>query len=341
MNMPDQKYWKKRFEAIAQQTHYHADKVGKELRTAYDLAVRELQKEIDAFYLRWGREQGLSYHEAIKDLRGEDFRVWKRSIKQYLKLIEQTGDEQLLRELNGLALRSRITRMEELITRIQMITHQAAVSQESLMTQHLSSTYQENVYRTIFAIHTGTTIGTAFSVIDERAIDFILQYPWSGKNYSQRIWKNRAKLAHVLQEKLVQGFIQGQSNQKMARNLAVSMDAAYKNALTLIRTETTFVANMAATAGYKKSGVVEYEFLATLDQRTSELCQEHDGKVYKVADAKSGVNLPPLHVKCRSTTVPYFGKKTGERIALDGEGNRIYVPADITYAEWKEQFIKS
>jgi len=67
------------------------------------------------------------------------------------------------------------------------------------------------------------------------------------------------------------------------------------------------------------------------------MCQEQDGKVYPLAEAVVGINYPPLHPWCRSTTIPYFEDLGGERIAKDADGTRYYVPGDMTYEEWKKR----
>ena len=52
------------------------------------------------------------------------------------------------------------------------------------------------------------------------------------------------------------------------------------------------------------------------------------------------MNVPPLHPNCRCVTAPYFEDDTiGERAARGEDGKTYYVPADITYAEWKESLV--
>ena len=85
----------------------------------------------------------------------------------------------------------------------------------------------------------------------------------------------------------------------------------------------------------------QYEILVTLDSYTSDICREMDGKVFSMKDFEPGVTAPPFHVWCRSTTVPYFEDdfaQVGERAARDGKTYN--VPADMTYEEWEEKYIK-
>ncbi|AXZ23542.1 phage head morphogenesis protein [Staphylococcus warneri] len=51
----------------------------------------------------------------------------------------------------------------------------------------------------------------------------------------------------------------------------------------------------------------EYKYVAKIDKKTSKLCHSLNGKVFKVKDMIPGVNAPPMHPWCRSTTVPHVG----------------------------------
>ena len=88
-------------------------------------------------------------------------------------------------------------------------------------------------------------------------------------------------------------------------------------------------------------GVDEYEILATLDNRTSEICRHMDGKVFKTSDLQVGINHPPFHCRCRTTSVPYFDEFTKDetRAARDENGKYYTVPADMKYPEWKSKYV--
>ena len=63
-----------------------------------------------------------------------------------------------------------------------------------------------------------------------------------------------------------------------------------------------------------------------------------DHKVFKVKDRQPGVNCPPMHPFCRSTTIAYLDDETisnMERLATDDEtGEKNIIPADLTYKDW-------
>ena len=88
---------------------------------------------------------------------------------------------------------------------------------------------------------------------------------------------------------------------------------------------------------YQTMGLKEYEYLATLDCRTCAVCGALDGKKFKVSDAKTGVNLPPMHIGCRCTTAPVLpgAAESDSHIARDPETGKNYmVPAGMNYKKW-------
>ena len=71
---------------------------------------------------------------------------------------------------------------------------------------------------------------------------------------------------------------------------------------TIVRTSVNQVTNQASQAVYaaNKKVAPKYEYVATLDSRTSAICQRLDGQTF---DYNNGPT-PPQHFNCRSTTVP-------------------------------------
>lgn len=76
----------------------------------------------------------------------------------------------------------------------------------------------------------------------------------------------------------------------------------------------------------------EYEYVATLDSRTCEVCAALDGKHFKLKDAQAGVNYPPMHPNDRCTTVEYDPDD-----ALDWYNSGKKMPENMTYEEWAER----
>ena len=71
---------------------------------------------------------------------------------------------------------------------------------------------------------------------------------------------------------------------------------------TIVRTSVNQVTNQASQAVYaaNKKVAPKYEYVATLDSRTSAICQRLDGQTFNYNNGPT----PPQHFNCRSTTVP-------------------------------------
>ena len=78
---------------------------------------------------------------------------------------------------------------------------------------------------------------------------------------------------------------------------------AYAKALRVARTEFNYVANQAALDRYERLDIRQYIFVAEVDDRVSEICSTLNDVSFDVDSAEVGVNYPPMHPNCRSTTV--------------------------------------
>lgn len=93
---------------------------------------------------------------------------------------------------------------------------------------------------------------------------------------------------------------------------------------------------------YRNADNKKYVFFAVLDKETCKICGKLDGRIFKVSDAKTGVNYPPMHDKCRCTTIAYFKdiySGTAQRRARNPITNKSYlVPKSMTYSKWIKGF---
>lgn len=200
-------------------------------------------------------------------------------------------------------------------------------------TEHLGDIIQSAYMQMVFDVTKGADYRAAFDLIPESRVKAILSTNWSGQMFSQRVWDNTNALADGLKHDMLVGIMAGKSEQHMADDIMSRCGVGAFEARRLVRTETTCVANMAELYGYKELDIDEYEFSACLDSRTSDLCRELDGKVFKRNSAQAGVNLPPMHPFCRSTTLPVLPSEEYLDKELAELGDEI--GADVDFDEWE------
>ncbi len=251
------------------------------------------------------------------------------------KILRHIGDD------DSLAYEYRMKRLNALLARTQKKMQELYGVTLNDTTEFLKSIIPEAYYHTIFDIAQGIGKQPAFSAVNTRLIDQIVNDQWSGKNYSQRIWWNTSKLSEDVQQLLTTAAMSGESIYKTSRRLSERFGESMNNSVRLIRTETTYSCNQAELASYEELDIDRYKYVATLDSRTSPICQKLDGKIFETKDAKAGTNLPAMHPNCRSTTIAYFEDGMPDiRIAKDKDGKNIKVPASMTYDEWYDKYIK-
>ena len=294
-NLSNEEYWVKREAYKLKKGLKDLKKIEKELVDEYKKAMNEIGKEISNLFYKYAKDNNLSYSDAKKYLNSSEFREFKRDLKSYMKLIEETGDEELLLELNTLAMKSRISRLEEMFYQCGKYINEVYESTNKRLQIAYSSTIKDNYYQTIYDIHKAIGVGVSFSYIDNDTIKEILAFPWRGRHYSQRLWSNRTKLKNAMVEELTQMLIQGKGVKETSKALSKRLDADLKNCIRLIHTEHSYFMEQASQKAYDELDIDKYKILATLDKRTSEICQKLDGEVFNVKDAVIGVNMPPFH----------------------------------------------
>ena len=337
-------YWERR--TLERELSWHKksqDTVEKELAAYYRQSLKVIEKDIEALYGTYMQDNKLSYRDAVRLLHGNDFRSWRMSMEDYITAIGTDKDSPLLRELNTLAMRSRISRLDRLHSETLMELDKLGRKSLSAMDKFLGKAYKDNYYRGLFDIGKAGEMLQAVSKVDAAKLEGILRTPWSGKNYSQRIWQNTDKLGKTIQDTIVAGLHRGDSPQKMVKLVSEKMGVGQSDAERLVRTELNYVQNQAALDSIQDAGMEFYQFCATLDTRTTLMCREHDGNIYPVEDAQPGENMPPLHPRCRSTIFASLEEKPtsrpGKRAARDRADRTIMVPADMTYKDWKAVFV--
>ena len=308
MKNKNKEYWEKRQLAREELSFNKGTKAYREYVKILRESKKEIESKIAQLYARYQNEVkklGVDKIQANTLLRGTEYKQWRYDIEKYVKKIEKLKKtnpvefRKLSIELETLAYRSRISRLDSLKAGIDYELIQAGEKINNKVTDTLTEIYKDT--------YTSLTEDLKFKkgVISSSVVKKALENEWSGANYSSRIWSNTDNLAKAIKKEVIVGLNRGINYKTMSQNIAKKFDASYKNAERLVRTETNHIQNQATLMGYRDAGVVKYEFLAVLDSRTSHTCANLNGEVFKTENAMEGENYPPMHPNCRSTTVPY------------------------------------
>lgn len=148
------------------------------------------------------------------------------------------------------------------------------------------------------------------------------------------------------------GAYEGQTNQQIIQVIRGTKRNGYKDGLlavskrhaeAIVRTSVQHVASVARFETWKANSdlVNGYQWVSTLDSRTTSQCRALDGQVFKMGKGPR----PPLHIRCRSTTAPVLDSRFDfleEGATRSSAGDQKgYVDANQTYYDWlKKQSAK-
>lgn len=344
--MRNEEYWQHR---AAQQMHRYmqiAEATADQISELYFKASRYLSNKMQGIFEKYVTKYGLTEKEARQLLNVMRDKTSIEELLQKLQTVKNHQDKQeILKQLEAPAYWSRIERLQELQSQIDMVTQQVYRQEKEIQTQHYIDIAKKVYNRTIFDIQQRAGVGFSFTHISRKQIDSVIGSKWSGRNYSSRIWGNTRALAQDLKEELLVNLITGRTEREVSVILAQKFAQGASNARRLVRTESCYVSNQINMGAYKECGIEKYRYLATLDIRTSEVCRDLDGKVFPVSEQQPGKNCPPMHPWCRSTTTADISAEVlakMKRRARDPETGKTYlVPVSMNYREWYAKYVKA
>lgn len=345
MRKPGNAYWDARASERMARIDTASARVMQTVTRAYARAIDDLERDARKMFQTFKRLNYLSEEQARAYL---EMPVSAQEQQELIRLFARdwaVGDNvDKLTQANAPAYAARISRVEALKRDCQIRLQEAADMQLSACEGELSSVARAAHARTMFDVQKGLGLYWDTAGINERAVREILARNWSGAHYSQRIWRDCDMLASKLSQGLVEAMVQGKTSRETFEQIAAACRAGKKGgaqmAQRLIQTEACYVANQAEFRAYAECGFVEYEFVATLDTDTSEICRDLDGQTFPVAEQRPGINAPPMHPWCRSTTRPKLEGRDMQRAlrwSRGADGEVRYVPANMTYRQWERR----
>lgn len=345
--MPGSDYWKKRFEQLEDAMNNKGAQYMKDSEAIYRKAISNTEKEISRWYTRFADNEGISYQRAVEMLTGDELKEFHMDVKEYIQKGKTLGvSDQWSKELERASTKVHISKLEALKLQMQQQVEELTGKKAKGITHLMSDIYSDTFYKTAFEIQKGFGVATNFAKLDKKVIDKILVKPWAsdGSNFSERIWgSHRAQLVNKLHEGLTINLIQGKPPDNLIKEIANTFEVDRKRAATLVFTEKAYFQSIAQRDSFKNLGIEEYEIVATLDTKTSEICREMDGRHFKLSDYQIGLTAPPFHPRCRTATAPFFDDEFEDevkRAARDENGDYYTVPANMKYDEWYRGFVE-
>ena len=300
------------------------------IETDLNLIMDNYQKYVNKrFGVQLSRTEASEFLNAVVDpstmgqLRGR----WKSRGVNIDEILAQTGNYS-----------SRITNKQMYRQSVDLVMGEIANQEISISKMAYTDIISDSYNRKIFDISKGTGLDLSMQSIDLNQIQNIMNMNWSGEHFSSRVWRNTSQVAKELKGLFTIDMLSNRPTTALINDLDNFTDYGRYASARLIRTESNAMRTETEAQVSMDLGLEKYRILATLDMKTSEVCQKMDLKVFLYKDLKIGETAPPFHPNCRTITQDHFDDvdySKLERIARDPKtGETMYVPGDMTYEEW-------
>lgn len=308
-----------------------ADKTQSQIEHLIDTSINNIEEAIKKIYFDYKHRYNLTDAEAIAYLKRK---LTATDVIDLINLgyLEQADAISAINQINKLIVLKRYIRKQANTIKQYQQTHM-----ERLLINTSALAYN----KTIFNISKNIGFVIDFQKMPQKKINKLLHHNWLGSNFYKRIQNNCGKLQDKVESVLTDGILRGKSIDYMAEELTKISHYGKKASEQLVRTEASHFNNQFELEAYKELDIEQYVFLATLDSKTSTACRDLDGKVFPLSSAEEGVNFPPMHPRCRSTTMMYYDQDTLtnlKRRAKTKDGKRIILDKFTTYREWEKMY---
>lgn len=305
MNSRD--YWKNREEEALK--HYITEEAEyeRQLKQIYQDMLDACQKEIDSFYGKYARAEGITLAEAKKRVSKLDIAAYERKAKKYVA--EKNFSKQANEEMRLYNATMRINRMEMLKANIGLELIAGHDKLEKFMGGILKGRTEDELKRQAGIL--GKTVRN-----NAQKANAIVNGSFHNGTFSDRIWQYQDLMREDLGKLLQQGLIQGKNPRAITKDLRkywYGNDPKTGGGATycmerLMRTELARVQTEAQKQSFLRNGFDMYEFICNhhaSKHGTCEICKGLDGKHFKVKDMMPGTNAAPMHPNCRCSTAAW------------------------------------
>ena len=287
-------YWKNR--ETEQRKHNIQDEAEyqKHIQEIYQNMIDEIEKEINGFYGKYARKEGITMAEAKKRAAKLDIEAYGRKAAKYVK--EKNFSKQANEEMRLYNLTMKVNRLELLKAQIglEMVSGFDELQKyyEEILTDRAVSEFERQ------AGILGKTIQN-----NAKAANAIVNASFHNATFSDRIWMYQDMLKNELSSLLQTGLIRGENPRRLATHLRKRFGVSQGNAERLMITELARVQTEAQKQSFERNGFEEYTFLALGD--ACPICKALDGKHFKVKKMMPGTNASPMHPRCRCSVAAY------------------------------------
>lgn len=313
-------YWRKREEENLKASRKSEAEYEKAINDTYNYMLDQIQKEINGFYAKYARAEGITLSEAKRRVSNLDIEEYGRKAARYVKtkdFSKQANDEMRLYNAT-----MKINRLELLKANIGLELVAGFDELQKYFEEKLTNRTMDEFKRQSGIL--GRTVQN-----NEKAAHAIVNASFKNATYSDRIWMYQGMFKAELDSLLKTGLIQGKHPTELARHLQKRFGVSAYNANRLMVTELARVQTEAQKQSFIRNGFAQYTFLAI--GTACEACRALNEKHFDIDKMMPGENAPPMHPNCRCSVAAYMDSEEYE------EWIETYKEHGMSFEEWKQR----
>lgn len=313
-------YWRKREEENLKANRKSEAEYEKAINDTYKYMLDQIQKEINGFYAKYARAEGITLSEAKRRVSKIDIEEYGRKAARYVKtkdFSKQANDEMRLYNAT-----MKINRLELLKANIGLELVAGFDELQKYFEEKLTNRTMDEFKRQSGIL--GRTVQN-----NEKAAHAIVNASFKNATYSDRIWMYQGMLKAELDSLLKTGLIQGKHPTELARHLQKRFGVSAYNANRLMTTELARVQTEAQKQSFIRNGFTQYTFLAI--GTACEACRALNEKHFDIDKMMPGENAPPMHPNCRCSVAAYMDSEEYEAWI------ETYKEHGMSFEEWKQR----
>ena len=313
-------YWRRHEEENLRANRKTEAEYEKAINDTYKYMLDQIQKEINGFYAKYARAEGITLSEAKRRVSKIDIEEYGRKAARYVKtkdFSKQANDEMRLYNAT-----MKINRLELLKANIGLELVAGFDELQKYFEEKLTNRTMDEFKRQSGIL--GRTVQN-----NEKAAHAIVNASFKNATYSDRIWMYQGMLKAELDSLLKTGLIQGKHPTELARHLQKRFGVSAYNANRLMTTELARVQTEAQKQSFIRNGFTQYTFLAI--GTACEACRALNEKHFDIDKMMPGENAPPMHPNCRCSVAAYMDSEEYEAWI------ETYKEHGMSFEEWKQR----
>lgn len=276
-----------------------------DLESLYVALSSDLEKELSYIYNTFSTDGKITYDKVRYKLDNKKLNQFKRILKTiYAKYDLNIITKDLLNTTKKLFDRKNISVLEYIQFMCLYHITELAVQNSEYVYNILYDTYLANYCVDFYYFMNGVQKEIEYIPVSSQDIVVAVKNKWNGATYMERIENSCKQLYQELSTNIPRFIAMSLPLTEAMNRIDKILNVRQNYDKTIIRTSGDYINNEAHKKMMENLNVDSYRYVAVLDNRTTEGCRNLNGSVFKLSEAKLGINFPPLHFNCRSSVSP-------------------------------------